>query len=294
VERLTGFIDGEGSFHISIYKNKNKVGWAVKPEFEIRLHARDKVLLGEIQNYFQVGNIFINSKGGISFRIQSPKDLAKIVAHLNLYPLKTQKFSDYILFKEALNLILNKEHLTISGLHKIVAIKASMNLGLSKNLQATFQEIIPIQRLVINKLTIEPEWLAGFASAEGCFFVNIFNSPTHKLKAGVQLEFSLSQHSRDELLMKSLIEFFKCGNVQRYNDACYYRIGNLSGITENILPLFKKYPILGEKSKDFSDFCEVLEMIKDKKHLTKEGLEQIRIKKAGMNTGRSQSLSTAE
>lgn len=30
---LTGFIDGEGSFHISIYKNKNKVGWAVKPEF---------------------------------------------------------------------------------------------------------------------------------------------------------------------------------------------------------------------------------------------------------------------
>ena len=24
---LTGFIDGEVSFHISIYKNKNKVGW---------------------------------------------------------------------------------------------------------------------------------------------------------------------------------------------------------------------------------------------------------------------------
>ena len=148
---LTGFIDGEGSFHISIYKNKNKVGWAVKPEFEIRLHARDKVLLEEIQNYFQVGNIFINSKGGISFRIQSPKDLAKIVAHLDLYPLKTQKSSDYILFKEVLNLILNKEHLTISGLHKIVAIKASMNLGLSKSLQAAFQNIIPISRPVVKK-----------------------------------------------------------------------------------------------------------------------------------------------
>lgn len=141
--RLTGFIDGEGYFHISIYKNKNKVGWAVKPEFEIRL-----------QNYFQVGNIFINSKGGISFRIQSPKDLAKIVAHLDLYPLKTQKFSDYLLFKEVLNLILNKEHLTISGLHKIVAIKASMNLGLSKSLQADFQDIIPIPRPLFNNLTI--------------------------------------------------------------------------------------------------------------------------------------------
>lgn len=112
------------------------------------------------------------------------------------------------------------------------------------------------------------------------FFVNIFKSPSHKLKEGVQLEFSLTQHSRDELLMKSLIEFFNCGNVQRSNDACKYRVGNLPAMTENIIPLFKKYPILGEKSKDFTDFCKVLEMIKVNKHLTKEGLEQIRIIKA--------------
>lgn len=287
---LTGFIDGEGCFKAGLYKNKNKIGWAVKPEFEILLNIRDKALLEAIQNYFQVGNIFLNSKGGVSYRVQSLKDLAKIVAHLEQYPLKTKKLADFILFKEILNLILNKEHLTISGLHKIVAIKASMNLGLSDKLQAAFQDITPIARPVINNMTIEPEWLAGFASAEACFFVNIFNSPTHKLKAGVQLEFSISQHSRDEILMKSLIEFLNCGNVHNYNNACYYRVGNLLGITQNIIPLFKTYPILGEKSKDFSDFCEVLEMIKDKKHLTKEGLEQIRLIKAGMNTGRSKSL----
>lgn len=86
--------------------------------------------------------------------------------------------------------------------------------------------------------------------------------------------------------MKSFIYFFKCGNVHKYKDACYYRIGNILDLTENIVPLFKKYPILGEKSKYFSDFCEILEMIKDKKHLTKEGLDKIKIKKAGMNTGK--------
>ena len=43
--------------------------------------------------------------------------------------------------------------------------------------------------------------------------------------------------------MKSLIEFLGCVNVHSSNNACYYRIGNLSGITENIIPLFKKYPI---------------------------------------------------
>ena len=239
-----------------------------------------------------MGNIFINSREGVSFRIQSPKDLAKIVDHLDLYPLKTQKSSDYELFKEGLNLISNKQHLTLPGLHKIVAIKASMNLGLSESLQAAFPNIIPGIRPLANKPSIiDPEWLAGFATAEGCFFVNIFKSPSHKLKEGVQLEFNLTQHYRDELLMKSLIEFFSCGNLQRSNNACIYRVTNIPNLTEKIIPLFKKYPICGEKSKDFLDFCKVLEMVELKKHLTSEGLEQIRIIKAGMNTGRSKSLS---
>lgn len=54
---------------------------------------------------------------------------------------------------------------------------------------------------------------------------------------------------------------------------CYYRVGNLLSIIENIIFLFKEYFIFGEKFKDFFDFCEVLEMIKDKKYLIKEGLE---------------------
>lgn len=105
---LTGFIDGEGCFTISIYKNTNKVGWAVKIEFEIGLHVKDNALLEEIQNYYQVGNIFIKSRQGVSFRIQSTKDLAKIFDHLDTYPLRTQKISDYVLFKEVFNLVLNK------------------------------------------------------------------------------------------------------------------------------------------------------------------------------------------
>lgn len=121
------------------------------------MHARDIALLKEIKNNFQVGNIHIKSKEGVSFRIQSPKDLAKIVDHLDLYPLRTQKFSDYVLFKEALNLILNKQHLILSGLHKIVAIKAQMNLGLSESLKAAFLNVLPMSRPLANKLSICPE-----------------------------------------------------------------------------------------------------------------------------------------
>jgi hypothetical protein len=40
------------------------------------------------------------------------------------------------------------------------------------------------------------------------------------------------------------------------------------------------------KAQDFKDFCKVADLMKEKKHLTEEGLEQIKLIKAGMNTWR--------
>ena len=54
-----------------------------------------------------------------------------------------------------------------------------------------------------------------------------------------------------------------------------YWVRKLSDINDKIIPFFQKYPIIGIKSKDFYDFCKVAEMLKDKKHLTMEGLKQI-------------------
>lgn len=58
----------------------------------------------------------------------------KIIEHFDNYPLITQKQGDYLLFREAVKLMLRNEHLTLQGLEKILAIKASMNLGLSKKI----------------------------------------------------------------------------------------------------------------------------------------------------------------
>ena len=108
---------------------------------------------------------------------------------------------------------------------------------------------------------------------------------THKLNKSVQLEFNLTQHCIDELLMKSLIGFLSCGNVSKYKKVYRFRVTKFLDLTNKIIPLFKKYPILGEKSKDFEDFCKVVDIRKTKKHLTKEGLKQICIIKAVMNIG---------
>lgn len=59
-----------------------------------------------------------------------------------------------------------------------------------------------------------------------------------------------------------------------------------SDIADKIIPFFYKYPIRGAKALDFSDFSAVAEKIKNKDHLTPEGMDRIRIIKAGMNKGR--------
>lgn len=70
-----------------------------------------------------------------------------IINHFDKYPLITQKFAaDYLLFKQSVALIENKQHLTMEGLTKLVSLKASLNLGLPENLQESFPNIVPAVR----------------------------------------------------------------------------------------------------------------------------------------------------
>ena len=287
---LTGFTDAEGCFTIGLYRNpKHQTGWSFRAIFSISLHKKDKTLLENIQSYFGVGSI--STKHGpqsIIYYVQSIKDLINvIIPHFDSYPLITQKWSDYQLFKQALELIERKEHLTQQGLEKLVTIKASMNKGISDELKAAFPGVIPVERPSVDDILIrDPYWLAGFTSGEGCFMVGVRKDNNYSIGFQVELVFILTQHSRDEQLMNSLTEYLNCGNLHKKREVFEYRIRKFSDLTEKVIPLFNKYPVIGVKSKDFADFCRVAELMKNKAHLTKEGLNKIRKIKAGMNTGR--------
>ena len=284
---LTGFIDGEGCLFIQVAKNsKTKTGWVVQLRFLITLHYKDLALLESIKNYFKVGSISKQGSYTFQFRTNSVKDLTVIINHLNKYPIISQKFADYELFKEAYNLIKKKEHLTDDGLRKILAIKASINRGFSSELKSAFPDVIPMVRPVVENQKIYKDWMCGFTSAEGCFLVNLAKSKSHSQGLQVKLVFQLTQHSRDEKLIRSFIDFFQCGFVFQNREAYSFEVTKLSDINEKIIPFFQQNPIQGVKRDDFEDFCRVAEIIKDKKHLTAEGLDQIRKIKAGMNTGR--------
>lgn len=170
-----------------------------------------------------------------------------------------------------------KEHLTQEGLQKIVAIKASMNKDLSDELKEAFPNIIPVSRpLVVDQEIKDPKWVSGFTSGEGCFFINIKRPTSIKLRETVGLEFIITQHSRDEQLIKSLISYFGCGKVySKSKTVLDFKFGNLKDINEKIIPFFKKHTIIGCKALDFNDWYEAAELLKKGAHLTKLGLHKI-------------------
>jgi hypothetical protein len=50
-----------------------------------------------------------------------------IIPHFEKYPLLTKKSADFILFKQVVELMSKKGHLSMDGLNQILNIKASMN-----------------------------------------------------------------------------------------------------------------------------------------------------------------------
>ena len=304
---ITGFTDAEGCFSISIYKDSTRpIGWRVCAEFLIGLHKRDERLLREIQAYLGgIGRIGKFAKDAYALRVNTIGQMIKIIEHFDKYPLISKKHADYILWREVIMVMQRKEHITPKGLLTVLSLRASLNLGLSESLKIAFPDIIPAIRPKVENITIpDGEWLAGFTSGEGCFFVFVSKSLTHSLGFRVQLVFQITQHSPqrppvpgtggswaergDEKLMASLISHLGCGRLVTSSDnKVQFRVEKFTDIYEKILPFFYDYNIRGVKLEDFKDWSTVAKFMRDGEHLTTDGLNKIVKIKAGMNKGRA-------
>ena len=229
---VTGFLDAECSFMISILKNhKYRTGWQITPLFSIELHNKDLFLLKQIQSFFGVGSIRRRKTNDqVIFSVCSVKDLtSKIIpktaggrlgfsrlaapeTHFDKYLLLTQKRADFELFRQVIQLMNKSEDLTSEGIKEIVRLKASINLGLTSALKEDFPDLKPALRFVIkDQIIYDPNWLIGFIEGEGCFFVDISKSKTNHLGYQVKLKFIITQHYRDYQLINSLIKYLDCG-----------------------------------------------------------------------------------
>lgn len=125
---VAGFIDGEGSFSVSIGKHATlSRGLEVRPEFEIEVRDDDREILERICVTIGCGRIYDCSYERYGwyphakYKVTSTREMEEILfPFLDRNPLQAKKAKSYLLFKEIVLAYRRKEHLTDEGFERIL------------------------------------------------------------------------------------------------------------------------------------------------------------------------------
>ena len=131
---IAGFIDGEGSFSVSIGKHKTLArGLEVRPEFEIEVRADDTEVIERILVTIGCGRIYDCSyeRYGwyphVKYKVTSTREMEEILfPFLDRNPLQAKKAKSYVLFREIVLAYRRKEHLSDKGFQKIVDARVKL------------------------------------------------------------------------------------------------------------------------------------------------------------------------
>ena len=131
---ITGFVDGEGCFHIGIAKHPEMTaGFQVLPEFTVVQHERDVQILHALKNYFGCGVVRKNNGDRMAYRVRSMEHLLKIIVpFFQKHPLVSKKRIDFEKFRTVLLMMTREVHLTPQGVDEIRHIASQMNRGQSR------------------------------------------------------------------------------------------------------------------------------------------------------------------
>ena len=131
---VSGFTDGEGSFHIALYKDvRMKTGWKVIPEFHVSQRVSSRSILDQLVKFFDCGYVKANHRTNPNdvtyvYVVRDRNDLIeKIIPFFERYPLKTEKLKDSQLFARIVRMMVNNDHLNSAGAQKIVTLAYQMN-----------------------------------------------------------------------------------------------------------------------------------------------------------------------
>ena len=140
---------------------------------------------------------------------------------------------------------------------------------------------------------LNPWFITGFADAEGCFSFAIKPDAKSKLKWRTSPLFVIKLHIKDIAILELIKNTLMIGKLRTNG------INSVQFVVESIKELqiivdhFNKYPLVTEKASDFLIFKQCFEIIKQREHLTEEGLLLLIGLKSSLNWGLSINLKKA-
>jgi len=133
-------------------------------------------------------------------------------------------------------------------------------------------------------------YVSGFIDGEGCFTICIAKHSSKRLGLDARLHFQIEVRSDDLDIIQDIQETIGCGRIYHLNYEKYgwyphveLKVSSFQEITSKLIPFLNRYPLRAKKKYSYRFFLEAVEVFQHKKHLTLEGIEELRKIRRKMN-----------
>ncbi len=137
---------------------------------------------------------------------------------------------------------------------------------------------------------LNPYYIAGFVDGEGCFSISIYKHKERRHGLDVKLVFEIELRADDREILERLKRTLDCGNIYTLNYERYnwyphvkFKVGSLVELRNKVIPFFKEYRLQAKKKLSFNLFCQAVEIMSSKDHLTKSGMQKLLVLKKKIN-----------
>jgi len=179
--------------------------------------------------------------------------------------------------------------------YKILCLRYTL-MGFERNYQvkipsnqinkASYSTLIPQPKM-------NPWFITGFADAESSFSILIQHNVKYQTNWRVKAIFAIGLQKIDIAILEEIQSTLGVGGIHIHGkESVEYRVESIREL-QVIVDHFDKYPLITQKLSDYLLFKQVFELIKNKEHLTIEGLNKIEGIKASLNFGLTHGLKEA-
>ena len=251
LEWFVGFTDSEGNFNIKITGLTDNTFKNVQFTFQIGLHKDEIKVLEYIMSILKCGHISKSkSKDRINYFINDINSLLYVIIPIfNYINLNSSKYHHFILFKKAVMLTKDKNHLLNKGKLEIIKYQKEM-----QNMSGKW-----IPNSISNNINITKYWLAGFIDGDGTFSTNKYVP-----------RFKLENHIKELELYNKIREFINVGNIMivtsrinrvNSNFTIVLEINKIKELKEILIPLMYDSDYILLQSFKSSDFLFWLKLV---------------------------------
>lgn len=293
---ISGFSQSDGCFTMAFEKSKTGLYLRPRPIFFLGQDYSEEELFKGLLKYLGAGYLRKN-KNNIYLEIKSLSAFKDVLFPiLDKHPLKYGKLKAYLIFKNIVEEMINKNHLNLEGLLRIIYVSYQLNVETTRRTEESKNDLInfleskhgklpapekldinslipslPVQ-VQENSLPLTLEFIAGLIDGDGSFNVSFQVKPYRR----VRVNFTVVQESSCKELLYELKSYFSCGSVYDLPSAASrYQVENVDLILNNIKPVMDKVVLNTYKADSYNTAIKVCEVIRAKGYKTDEALNEI-------------------